>query len=53
MNRHTFSFPRTATTVALALVVLAAVLMAGCTRQTGSVASVVTQAPSSSSPGST
>jgi hypothetical protein len=49
MNRHTFSFPRTATAVTLGLVVLGAVLTAGCTSQTGSVASVVTPAPAATS----
>ena len=49
MNRHTFSFTQTATAVTLGLVVLAAVLMAGCTSQTGPVASVVTPAPAATS----
>lgn len=48
MNRRTFSIPRTAHAVALVLVVLAAVLMAGCSDRAGSVVSVVTPAPSSS-----
>ncbi len=46
MNRRTFSIPRAALAVALALVVLGAVLLAGCTSQSESIVSVVTPAPS-------
>lgn len=45
MNRRTSSIPRAGHAVALVLVVLAAVLMAGCSDRTGPVVSVVTPAP--------
>jgi hypothetical protein len=46
MNQRTFAILRAGLAVALALVVLGTVLLAGCTDRTGSVASVVTPAPS-------
>jgi hypothetical protein len=46
MNRRTFSIPRAALAVALALVVLGAALVAGCTGQGESIVSTVTPAPS-------
>lgn len=45
MNRRAFSIPRAGLAVALVLVVLAAVLTAGCTSQSGPTASVLTPGP--------